>query len=253
VTDRVLKLATSGDRVSVSTDGLTQVFQASHVRDFTVTAATDFHVSSQTVGTHVIRVYTRPGAPAAAMLKAAVDAFVALQAKLGPYQHPTFRVVQSSGRYGMESPGLIWIPTGSPSANLRYLIAHETAHQWFYGVVGNDQARNPYADEAAADFVARYVTHLKRPSRCPTGRLDRSIYDYTARCYYEKVYIQGGNVIDAARHAMGATAFWAALRGYVDDQRFGLATTKALLDALDDGTPKDLGKLLFAARFPSLY
>jgi hypothetical protein len=253
VTDRKLVLATSGTKVSTSADGLTQVFEARNVRDFTVTAATDYRTRSRHVGDTIVRVVYRPGAPAAAMLDAAADAFKAIEARLGAYPYPVFRVVQSAGAYGMESPGLIWIPTGAPRANLRYLIAHETAHQWFYGIVGNDQAREPFTDEAAADFMARYVTGTKRGSRCPSGRLDLTIYKYTSRCYYEKVYIQGGNLIDAARKKMGSTAFWAAMRGYVADHRYGLSSTKALLQALDDGTPMDLGGTLFAPRFPRIY
>jgi hypothetical protein len=253
VTDRKLVLATSGTRTSTSADGLTQAFEARDVRDFTVTAATDYRTRSRTVGDTIVRVVYRPGAPAAAMLDAAADSFKAIEARLGDYPYPVFRVVQSAGAYGMESPGLIWIPTGASRANLRYLVAHETAHQWFYGIVGNDQAREPFTDEAAADFMARYVTGTKRGSRCPTGRLDLTIYKYTSRCYYEKVYIQGGNLIDAARKQMGSTAFWAAMRGYVADHRFGLSSTKALLQALDDGTPKDLGRTLFAPRFPRIY
>ena len=105
----------------------------------------------------------------------------------------------------MESPGLIWIPTGVAASNLRYLAAHETAHQWFYGIVGNDQAKEPFADEAAADFAARYVLGLKRGSRCATATLDRTIYEYSAACYYEKIYIQGGNLLDdgAAEDGLG--------------------------------------------------
>ncbi len=133
------------------------------------------------------------------MLDGTADAFKAMEALLGPYPYPTLRVVQSSGAYGMESPGMIWIPTGAPSANLRYLTAHETAHQWFYGIVGNDQARQPFADEAAADFVARHVTGLQRSPRCSAGRLDLQIYDYSATCYYERIYIQGGNLLESAR------------------------------------------------------
>jgi hypothetical protein len=253
VTDRKVRLATSGDRTSLSADGLTQVYRATNVRDFTVTAAVDYKIVSKTVGDNIVRVYYRSGAPGAAMLDAAAGALKAIEAKLGPYPYHVFRVAQSAGAFGMESPGLVWIPTGAPRPNLRYLVTHETAHQWFYGIVGNDQARNPFADEAAADFVARYVTGLKRSSRCPTGRLDQSIYHYTSNCYYEKVYIRGGNLIDSARKAIGSTAFWAAMKGYIADHRFGLSSTKALLQALDDATPKDLGMTLFAPRFPSIY
>jgi len=253
ITDRKLVIATSGDRVFRSADGRTQRFEARDVRDMTVSAAPDFRTRATKVGDTTIRYYYRSSANAAATLDAASRAFRSIQARLGDYPYPTFNVVQSAGGYGMESPRMIWIPYGVSSTNLRYLLAHETAHQWFYGMVGNDQARQPFADEAAADFVARYVTGTKRSSRCPTGRLDRTIYEYTARCYYEKVYIQGGNLIDAARRAMGSTAFWAALRRYVEVQRGGLVRNVTLLQALDDATPLDLGRRLFAARFPRDY
>ncbi len=253
ITSRKLDLATSGDRVAVSADGLTQTFVATNVRDFTVTAATDYLKKSRVVRDTIVRVYYRPGAPGAAMLDAAADAFDALERRLGSYPHRTFRVVQSAGGYGMESPGLIWIPTGQARANLRYLAAHETAHQWFYGIVGNDQATEPFADEAAADFAARSVLGLRRASRCAKATLDRPIYSYSATCYYEKIYIQGGNLLDDARRKMGSTAFWAALRGYVAANAGRISTTRTLLQALDDGTPLDLGTTLFAPRFPRLY
>jgi len=38
---------------------------------------------------------------------------------------------------------------------------------------------------AISDFIARYVTKMKRSSRCAAGRLDLSIYKYSSRCYYE--------------------------------------------------------------------
>ena len=252
-TSRKLVLATSGDRTAVSADGLTQTFAATDVRDFTVTAATDYRTKSRVVRDSIVRVYYRPGAPGAAMLDAAADAFDALERRLGSYPHRTFRVAQSAGAYGMESPGLIWIPTGVPAANLRYLAAHETAHQWFYGIVGNDQSQQPFADEAAADFVARYILGSKRASRCTTATLDRTIYQYSAACYYEKIYIQGGNLLDTARRRMGSTAFWAALRGYIAADRDKISTTQGLLQALDDATPIDLGATLFAPRFPRIY
>ena len=104
----------------------------------------------------------RASANRATILDAAADALRILQSRLGPYPFPTFDVVQSAGGFGMESPALIWIPYGVSSANLRYLVTHETAHQWFYGLVGNDQARQPFVDEALADFLARDITHTRR-------------------------------------------------------------------------------------------
>jgi hypothetical protein len=252
VTDRPLVLATTGDRVSVSSDGLTQVFEATQVRDFTVTAAPDFRTRARVVGDTTVRAWFRPGTNGPALLDAAVGAFEALQERLGPLGFDTFKVVQSAGGFGMESPQLIWIPTGT-TENLRYRVAHETAHQWFYGLVGNDQATDPFADEAPADFVARSVLGAQRASRCPTARLDRAIYQYSARCYYETIYIQGGNLLDEARRRMGSTAFWAALRGYVSENRHRIASTAILLHALDDATPLDLGSSLFAPQFPRLY
>jgi len=252
-TSRKLVLATSGDRTSVSANGLTQTFAATDVRDFTVTAATDYRTKSRVVRDSVVRVYYRPGAPGAAMLDAAADAFDALERRLGSYPHHTYRVAQSAGGYGMESPGLIWIPTGVAASNLRYLAAHETAHQWFYGIVGNDQSTQPFADEAAADFVARFILGLRRASRCAKATLDRTIYEFSATCYYEKIYIQGGNLLETARQRMGSTAFWAALRGYIAANRGGIVTTSTLLSALDAATPIDLGATLFAPRFPRIY
>jgi len=252
-TDRKLVIATSGDLVSRSEDGLTQRFEARDVRDVTLTAAPDFKSRSATVGGTRIRYLYRSSTNASATLDAAVDAFRVLEWRLGDYPYPTFTVVQSAGGYGMESPRLIWIPYGVGAANLRYLVTHETAHQWFYGLVGNDQARQPFADEAAADFAARFVIGAKRSSRCSTGRLDRSIYGYTEACYYERIYIQGGNLLDAARRSMGSDVFWTAIRAYIATHRHQLVTNETLLDWLDARTSRDLGRSLFESRFPSIY
>src|SRR3990172_696334 len=152
----------------------------------------------------------------------------------------------------MESPGLIWIPRGTASANLPYLVHHETAHQWFYGLVGNDQRAEPFADEAAAALLARTVLGALRGSRCERAPLDRSIAAYSMGCYYEIVYIQGGNVLDDLREAMGTDRFWTAMHDYVEAHRDGLGGTRQLLEALRAASPVDLLPTL-RARFPDLY
>jgi aminopeptidase N len=201
-----------------------------------------------------VRVWYRPGTAfsASTALEQASRAIERMGALVGPYPYLHFKVVQSPGGYGMESPGLIWIPTGTPSSNMPYLVHHETAHQWFYSLVGNDQASEPFADEAAADFLARDVLGMRRSSRCSTGRLDLSIYQYSSACYYEVVYIQGGNFLNEIRGVMGSTAFWRGMRAYVTERRWHIAQLKTLLDTLDAHTPVDL-RARYEARFPRLY
>ena len=249
ISDRAIRWATTGEPAGGS--GLTRKFEAVNVRDFALAGAPDYAVRSATVGGVVIRVWSRRGFPAATVLSAAKTALSKEAALLGPYPYPTYDLAQTAGGFGMESPGLTWIPTGA--GNLGYLVAHETGHQWFYGIVGNDQARQPFDDEAATDFVARYALGLRRASRCSTARLDLTIYQYSSACYYEDIYIQGGNLLDDTRKAMGSTAFWAAIRDYLATYRFKIATTQALLRTLDDHTPLDLGATRFRSRFPSYY
>jgi hypothetical protein len=246
--DRTIRWATTGEQTSPT--GLTTSFEATNVRDFVLTGAPDYRTVSATVGSAVVRVWYRAGFPASTVLAAAKTALSREASLLGAYPYRTYDVAQTGGGYGMEAPGLTWIPTGA--GNLGYLLAHETAHQWFYGIAGNDQARQPYADEAAADFVARSVLGLRRASRCATARLDLTIYQYSSTCYYEVIYIQGGNFLDDTRKRMGSTAFWAGIRDYLATYRFRLGSTKALLDTLDRHTPLDLVPR-YEPRFPGLY
>ena len=99
--------------------------------------------------------------------------------------------------------------------------------------------------------MARDVTGTRRLEPMLDGLLDRSIYSYSSACYYEIVYIQGGNLLNQVRRRMGSTAFWRTLREYVAAHRYGIVTTPTLLKTLDDATPVDLSPM-FRPRFPRL-
>ena len=170
---------------------------------------------------------------------------------MGPYPYETFNVAEIPVGGGMESPGMIWIPSNATgSTRRRYLVTHETAHQWFYGVVGNDQATDPFADEALAEFLARTITGF-RDSKCSETNLDGSVYDYGSRCYYEVIYIQGADYLNEYRNRVGDDVFWAGLRDYYDRYKFGLGGTLELLNTLDSDAGDNGGG--HEQRFPSLY
>ena len=52
-------------------------------------------------------------------------------------------------RLGIEYPTMIFLGTGTSGV----LTTHEVAHQWFYGLVGDDQARDPVLDEGLATYA----------------------------------------------------------------------------------------------------
>ena len=229
-------------------------FEVRDVRDVAMVLAPDFEVAAGDADGIAVRAFTRPGGLDGDRLVAqAANALTEMADRLDvAYPWAAFTIVETGGGYGMESPGLIWIPAGAPSANIPYLVHHETAHQWFHGLVGNDQQAEPFADEAAADLLARTVLGALRGSRCDRAPLDRPITRYSQACYYEVVYIQGANVLDDLREAMGTDRFWTALRDYLEANRFGLAGTRQLLDALRAASPVDLLPMI-RERFPSLY
>jgi aminopeptidase N len=250
-TDRPLVVAASGHRVAG--DERDGTYEAADVRDFTFIMAEDYRVTTGSVDGIEVRVLTRPGGLSGdAMAALASRALAGYAAHLGPYPYPTLTIAESVAGYGLESPALVWIPRATSAANLRYLVPHEVAHQWFYALVSNDQANEPFADEAVADIMARDLMGMLRSPRCASDRLDRSIYDYTRACYFETVYVRGSLVLDRARDAMGNDAFWAALRGYLDAHRFGFGSTRELLEALDAATPADL-RAIFEPLLPSAY
>ncbi len=248
IADRPLRYAVNGRRIATGDGGRRQVFVAESARDVVLTAAPDYETLHGRVGETEVDVVTRPGAPAATLLRLARRALRQLEGHLGPYPYARLVVAESAGGYALEGPGIIWIPRGVAPSRLPYLVTHEIAHQWFYGLVGNDQATDPFADEAVADFLTRHLLGMRRAPRCSSGRLDRPIYAYPGTCYYERIYVAGANLLDDLRRRMGEAAFWGALRTYLAEHRFGLGSSEDLVAALDGATRLDVrtfvGRLL---------
>ena len=254
--DKPMVLAAPGAEISqvAAGEGRAWRFSVRDVRDVAVVLAPDFRLTESESGGVVVHAYTRPGGLSGErLIDQAEHALTTEAALLGvAYPHPALTVVETQGGFGLESPGLIWIPETVDATNLAYLVHHETAHQWFYSLVGNDQQAEPFADEAAADLLARTALDTLRSSRCAGEDLDKPITGYTERCYYEVIYVQGGRLLDEVRQLMGNDRFWTTMGAYVLSRRNALGGTRELLDALRAASPVDLLPTL-EARFPDLY
>ncbi|MEM7030293.1 MAG: M1 family metallopeptidase [Chloroflexota bacterium] len=135
---------------------------------------------------------------------------------------------------------------------MEFVVAHEVAHQWWYGLVGNDQFTYPWLDEALtqyttihyyerrygsgkrAEMINRMFTPLYWQLQDTGG--NRPVYgtadEFTEWLYYPVVYGKGPLFFEAVRDQIGDLAYFASLRQYAADYRYGLATPKDLLDTI---------------------
>ena len=116
--------------------------------------------------------------------------------RFGPYPWPTFTVsVTPTLRSGIEYPGHVMQGPGTSGRSL----THEVGHQWFYALVGNNQARDPWIDEGGASWAeARWEGALARfrgRAVPPEGRgrlgAPMTYWDPRSSAYYPGVYVQG--------------------------------------------------------------
>jgi hypothetical protein len=251
--DRRLVWATSGQRVSRDGDGRA-TYLATDVRDFAIAASPSYRTVRGTSanGRTAIIAHTL-GADGRRLIELARRELQRYERLSGvPFPHPTYTIAESGGGLAMEAPALIWIPRSRSAADHPFLVSHETAHQWWYGIVGNDQSTNAFADEAMADYLSRRAHLSLRPSRCPPDRLDRDIRGYSSTCYYEVIYVQGGLFLDRLRRDFGEASFRRAIRSYTADNRLGIGSNALLLEALRAEMGEGVVKR-FQKRFPSLY
>ena len=250
-TDRVLRFASTGRRVSSSNGGLTQRFAATNVRDFNFSAAPDYKTSSRTVGNTRITFFYRAQSPSA-VLNVAAGSLAHYANRLGAHPYTQLNIGEvgpQSSWPAIESPGHFWIPRNVTGSTRAWEVAHEVAHEWFYASVGNDQAYEPFADEAVSDFISRDYLNQWATTGCAQNRLDHTVYSIGS-CYAGVVYIQGNLYLKKYRTDVGTANFWQGLRNYYQNNKFGFGGTRELLVTLDNAAGINSNH---AARFPSLF
>src|SRR5262249_11749816 len=133
---------------------------------------------------------------------------------------------------GIEYPGAILLFGSS-----QLVDTHETAHQWFYAMVGNSQSRDPWLDEAFASYAEQLVDGPAGQDGPPVshGEGGAGINDFpNPETYFGTVYGAGAQALHRARQAAGPARFDAALRCYVNANAWRIARPADLAAALHD-------------------
>lgn len=137
---------------------------------------------------------------------------------------------------------------------LEFTVAHEVAHQWFAGLVGNDSHENPSLDEPAAQYLAGLaIEDLRGPEAAARamdanvkmnyalyrllGGVDRPVLRSTSSFrsgieYAALVYGKAPYAYVAMRKRYGDEKLHAAMRRAIDAHRFEIVEPAAWIDAL---------------------
>ena len=205
-------------------------------RTFAISASDEFLVAESAVGSVKIRSYYFSGYEGAGdgMLNAAVQAVGLYAVKFAPYPYESLSVVQADIHDGQEYDGLVFLASdfyenygGSSRSNMVTIGVHEIAHQWWFGLVGNDQAMEPWLDEAMSVYSERIFYEFTSPRNLewwwafrvdyfgPSGYVDTDIYTGASfRPYTNAAYLNGAYFIEALRTRMGDDDFYQFIKDY---------------------------------------
>lgn len=109
-------------------------------------------VTEEVGGTEVAYYYYRDPSPAET-LRCAAESLAFYEDSFGEYAYPRYAVVETGFVYGgMEFPALSMISSDLRENERPSVVAHETAHQWWYAMVGSNQFENAWQDEGLAEY-----------------------------------------------------------------------------------------------------
>ncbi len=255
-------------------DGESYLYHMERARAFALSASMDYVLQSTTVGDVIVNSYFFPYDQKAGeqVLHDSAAALELYSRLFKPYPHASLSVVEADFLDGMEYDGLFFLSRGfynlydgTPQGYLTFIAAHETAHQWWYGIVGNDQALVPWLDEAMCTYTehifyenvyADYQTatgesivdwwwYYRVNFYDPVGWVNGSIYDFNLfRPYRDAVYLNGAKFFQDLRTVIGDEAFFTFLKDYASREADHIATAGDFFSILKNHTSKNLDNIL---------
>ena len=190
----------------------------------------------------------------------AVSTFSSL---FGPYPYASLSMVESPYFDGMEYDGLFFLgrdyyisSDGTVLNNMIDIGVHETSHQWWFGSVGNDQALEPWLDEALATYSEELFYEKNYPdvtawqtfrvdSFDPSGWVDTDVYHgVNFRTYANAVYLRGALFLGDLRKRIGEVVFFAFLKDYATQMAGKRSTSADFFRIMREHTSSDISDLL---------
>lgn len=256
-------VASSGKLVAMSNIDNNKMlcYSAENLRSFCLVLSKDFEsVVDTSLGVEVNYYYIKDKEPNKS-LSLAVQSLKTFSELFGEYPYSTYSVVETPfNEGGMEYSALVYISSDLEREAYNEVIVHETAHQWWQVVVGNNEIEYGFLDEGLAEYSVvlfyennpKYnITRESLISSCEkTYRVYCSVFDklykqvdtsmlrsldkYKSDYEYVNIaYVKGCLLQDYLRSSIGDTKYFKGLKNYYKEYSFQNATPFDLAGEFD--------------------
>ncbi|MEJ2277379.1 MAG: M1 family metallopeptidase [Candidatus Lokiarchaeota archaeon] len=256
------------------------------VREVTFSASKDFIVETTLLKGINVSVYYLPKSSEiwqGDALKYVKRALSLYNSTFGEYPYPTLNIVEEYTIFGgMEYPCQVYAteaidtwgyPLGYKKGYLEKVIAHESCHQWWYNLIGNDEVDYGFLDEGltcwSTDYYGEHYyadwEHFQltpyidevRTNYIETGqpsRINQTVYECasTNTDYYFVSYHKAPLIFELLRDYVGSEHYLKSLKTYFKTFEFEIVDLRDLQNVFENVTGSDLD-WFFYPMFDNLY
>jgi aminopeptidase N len=273
---RNLVMATSGILISEkeNDNNKTIIYASGPARDFFMAGSTEYICVIEEVGETEVLSYSKSNESELSekACEFAADSIKIFNQIFGPYPYRKFSIITlKTAALGIEFPGIAGnakrlyepgsIVSGIPAeVMLEGTTVHEVSHQWFYNLIGNDQIKEPWIDEAMAQYSTWVYYREKYGENNASGffqsfygrwdRIDRKqmpialpVQEYTEKEYGAIVYGLGPIFIKILSEEIGENKFREFLKQYYNNYKWKIVTRKNYTNLIESVSEKNLEEL----------
>lgn len=240
----------------------TYAYSLEKVRDFAFVLSSEYEMVTADANGVTVNYYYHSDSTPKKSLDTAVKALTTFENLFCEYPYSTFSVCETGfNEGGMEYPALVMI-SDEITDDLSYqeVIVHETAHQWWYSLVGNDQIEYGFLDEGLTEYstvlffennpeygltrdslikiakttYSTYCTVYEKVFGNKDTSMLRALPEYTSVYEYVNIsYVKGALMFDYLREGLGDELFFKGLKKYIEEYSYSLATPDCLVGSFE--------------------
>ena len=263
--DKDFVVASSGKQTNINVSEAnkkTIYIEANAVRDFAFVMSKKFEVITGKVFNTEVHYYFYDDENANKNLQAGIDAIKTFSDLFGKYPYSTMSIVKTDFIHGgMEYPNLVYISDEvEDEEEYVNVIIHETAHQWWYNLVGSNACEYAWLDEGLTEYSTlmfykynqNYNVDVKASInnslssyilfseiyKSVYGELDekmtKNVNEFKGDLeYVYSTYVKGALFFDNLNDLVGSKNFLKSLKLYFNENCYKNATPENLINCFE--------------------